>query len=51
MFICGISIIILICRKLGPIGPVQQQIKLPSPKGLKMYLLLRVCFGRNGHVD
>ena len=39
MFICEISII-LICRKLGPVGPVQQKIKLPSPKGLKIYLLL-----------
>ena len=33
MYICEISIIIiLICRKLGWVGPVQQKIKLPSPK-------------------
>ena len=32
MFICEISIIIiLICQKLGSVGPVQQKIKLPSP--------------------
>ena len=27
-----IIIIILICQKLGLVGPVQQKIKLPSPK-------------------
>ena len=33
MFICEISIIILIVRKLGSVGrPVQQKIKLRSPK-------------------
>ena len=26
-----LSIIILICRKLGSVGPVQQKIKLPLP--------------------
>ena len=31
MFICEIRII-LICQKLQLIGPVQQKIKLPSPK-------------------
>ena len=31
MFTCEISIIILICQKLGLVGPVQQKIKLPSP--------------------
>ena len=32
MSICEISIIIiLICQKLGSVGPVQQKIKLPSP--------------------
>ena len=31
MFIKEISIIIiLVCRKLGSVGPVQQKIKLPS---------------------
>ena len=31
MFICEISniIIILICQKLGTVGPVQQKFKLP----------------------
>ena len=32
MFICEISIIILISQKLGLVGPVQQKFKLPSPK-------------------
>ena len=27
-----VSIIILICQKLGLVGPIQQIIKLPSPK-------------------
>ena len=35
MFLCEISIIIiiiiLICQKLGSVGPVQQKIKLPLP--------------------
>ena len=31
MFICEISIIILICLKLGSVGPEQQKIKLSSP--------------------
>ena len=31
MFICEISIIILICQKLELVGPIQQKIKLPSP--------------------
>ena len=32
MFICEISIIIiLICQKLGSVGPVQQKIKCSSP--------------------
>ena len=26
-----ITIIILICQKFGSVGPVQQEIKLPSP--------------------
>ena len=31
MFVCEISIIIiLICQKLGSVGPVQQKIKLSS---------------------
>ena len=29
--VCEVSIM-LICQKLGSVGPVQQQIKLPSPK-------------------
>ena len=29
--ICEISIIVLICRKLNSVGPVQQKIKLFSP--------------------
>ena len=33
MFIQEISIIILVCRKLGSVGPVQQKIKLPSSYG------------------
>ena len=38
MFFCEISIIIiLICQKLGLIGPVQQKIKLPSPNYLKLH--------------
>ena len=32
VFIYEISIIILICQKLGLAGSVQQKIKLPSPK-------------------
>ena len=28
---CKVSIIVLIYRKLGSVGPVQQKIKLPSP--------------------
>ena len=33
MYICEISIIvILICEKLGLVGPVQQKFKLPLPK-------------------
>ena len=32
MFICEeISIIFLICQKLGTVGPVQQRIELPLP--------------------
>ena len=31
MFIYKISVIILICQKLGTLGPIQQKIKLPSP--------------------
>ena len=34
MFLREISIIILIYRKLGSVGPVQRKIKLPSPDGL-----------------
>ena len=34
MFICEISIIILICRKLELVGPVPQKIKLPLPNHL-----------------
>ena len=30
--VCEVSIIMLISQKLGSVGPVQQQIKLPSPK-------------------
>ena len=37
MFICEISIIILIWQKLKLVGPMQQQIKLPSPKEKKLY--------------
>ena len=32
IFICEISIIILICQKLGLVGPLQQKINLPSSK-------------------
>ena len=32
MFIYEISIIVLVCRKLVSVGPVQQTIKLPLPK-------------------
>ena len=40
MFICEISAnIILIRRKLEPTGPVQQKIKLPSPKGNSLLIL------------
>ena len=39
MFICEIGIIIiLICQKLGLVGPGQQNIKLPSP--YQLYKLL-----------
>ena len=31
-FVCEISIIIMICQILDSAGPVQQKIKLPSPK-------------------
>ena len=31
MFVYKISIIILICQKLGTLGWIQQKIKLPSP--------------------
>ena len=31
IFLCEISIIILICQKLESVRPVQQKIKLPSP--------------------
>ena len=32
MFIYGISIfVILICQKLGLVGPIQQKLKLPLP--------------------
>ena len=31
MLICEINVIILTCRKLEWVGPVQQKIKLPSP--------------------
>ena len=31
MFIQGISIIILVCQKSESVGPVQQNIKSPSP--------------------
>ena len=42
MFICKISIvIILICRKLGSVGPVQQKIKLPSSETLIKYFHLK----------
>ena len=34
MFTCEISIIILICRKLELVGPVQQKIKLLLPNHL-----------------
>ena len=40
MFICEISIIIiLICRKLGSVGPAQQEIKLPSPNSSRNMLV------------
>ena len=32
IFLCEISIIILICQELGLVGPLQQKINLPSPK-------------------
>ena len=31
MFICEVSIIILICQKLGLVGSVQQKVKVLSP--------------------
>ena len=36
--ICEISIIILICQKIGSVGPVQQKIKLPLPKRVMKFL-------------
>ena len=48
--ICEISIIIiiLICQKLESVGPAQQKIKLPSPKGVGKLLKhwLNVGVGR-----
>ena len=43
-FICEICIIILTYRRLRPVGPVQQSIKLPSPKpGCNMLGLTKLC--------
>ena len=39
MFICEISIIILICQKLWSVGSAKQNIKLPPPN-LKMIISL-----------
>ena len=42
MHVCEISIIIiLICQKLGSVRPVQQKIKLPSPKWLQASAFFR----------
>ena len=41
MFMCEISItIILICQKLGSVGPIQQKVKLPSPKVFIIQIIL-----------
>ena len=37
----GLSIIILICQKVGSVGPAQQKIKLPSPND--NYQISTVC--------
>ena len=43
-FICEICIIILTYQKLRPVGPVQQSIKLPSPKPeCNMLDLAKLC--------
>ena len=34
-------IIILICQKLGSVGPVQQKIKLPLPQAKKNSFLMK----------
>ena len=39
MHICAIGIIILICQKLGLVGPMQQKIKLPSPHDIFDFLI------------
>ena len=38
MFVCEISIVILICQKLESVGFVQQKIKLISPSVFKQCL-------------
>ena len=42
MFVCEISIVILICQKLESVGFVQQKIKLISPSVFKhnVYIII-----------
>ena len=47
MFICEISIIILICRNFELIEPMQQKIKLPSPNGFLKKNNRGFLFGTN----
>ena len=44
MFKCEISIIILICQKLGSVGPVQQRIKLSLPYGLFLKAPIKIAY-------
>ena len=45
MYICEISI--LICQKLGLVGPIQQRIKLPSPSVTSFTKLSHSNFSAN----
>ena len=47
IFICEISIIILIYQKSGSVGPVQQKIKLPLPY-VKQIFVPRYSAGHYG---
>ena len=51
MFICEISIIVLICQKLGLVAPVQQIIKLPLPNFNIINYPLANCLFKVGNVD